>query len=405
MQYPKSMTTYLFLSLLIPTAAFTLFYLLLFVYFISGWRRLTVFTGTQYKEAIRFSIIIPARNEENNLADCINGILRQDYPMQAYEIIVVDDCSEDNTAKIAMDMAAQYPLAPIKIIRLNERKDLPLNSFKKFALGKGIAESQFPWIITTDADCAHPKYWLASFASFIEKYGPVMVSGPVLLTSPPAPLLRRGESPTDFFSTVQALEFSGLIAIGGACMQHQSPNLCNGANLAYRKDVYYEVDGYKGIDDIASGDDELLMHKIAAKYKDKVMFLKSKEAIVTTEPQPDLKAFIQQRKRWVSKSRKYSKKGITYILSAAYVFNFLLAANLLLSFYSAYFLLLFGASLVVKLAVEYIFLSSAVKFMGQKHLMQIHLFLPASLLYIPYVLFIGIYGNFGRYNWKGRNVK
>ena len=405
----------------ILTALFTLFYLTLFIYFIRGWKKLKPFIDTQYKVATRFSIIIPARNEEKNIAGCISGIINQDYPALAFEIIVVDDCSEDNTAKIVTDLAAQFPLSNIKLIQLGDRKDLPSNSFKKFALSQGISESQNPWIITTDADCAHPKNWLAAFASFIEKYSPVMVSGPVELTSPPTSrfggtgslLLERGDAPYGnrhsplathyFFPGAQALEFSGLIAIGGACMRQGSPNLCNGANFAYRKDVFYEVDGYKGIDDIASGDDELLMHKIAAKYKDRVMFLKSKEAIVTTAPQPNFRAFIQQRKRWVSKSRKYSKKGITLILSSAYVFNLLLVLNLLLSFYSICFLLLFGFSMVVKLCVEYIFLGSAADFMGQKPLMK--KFLPASLVYILYVLFIGIYGNFGQYNWKGRNVK
>ncbi len=387
------MTSYLLLFFSFATLVFMLFYLFLFIYFISGWQKLKLFIGTQYREATRFSIIIPARNEEKNIASCINGIIQQDYPTSAYEIIVIDDCSDDKTAQIVNDLIAKSPNTNIRLIRLGERKDLPQNSFKKFALSQGIAQSQYPWIITTDADCAHPKYWLAAFASFIEKYDPVMVSGPVEL----APLKN------DTLGAYQALEFSGLIAIGGACMQHKSPNLCNGANLAYRKDIYHEVGGYKGIDDIASGDDELLMHKIAAKYKDRVMFLKSKEATVTTAPQPDMKSFIQQRKRWVSKSRKYSKKGITFILSSAYLFNLLLVVNLLLSFYSVYFLLLFGLSLFIKLLVEYIFLGSAVRFMGQKQLMK--KFLPASLVYVLYVLFIGIYGNFGRYNWKGRNVK
>jgi len=393
MQHLYLMTIYLFLFLSLATLTFTLFYLFLFIYFIKGWQKLKSFIGTQYKYAIHFSIIIPARNEEMNIADCINGIIQQDYPASAYEIIVVDDCSEDKTAQIVSELALRNPQNNIRLIRLGDMKDLPVNSFKKFALSQGIAQSKSPWIITTDADCGHSKYWLAAFASFIEKNEPVMVSGPV-------ELIPRDN---DTLGAAQALEFSGLIAIGGACMQQGAPNLCNGANLAYRKDVYNEVDGYKGIDDIASGDDELLMHKIAAKYKDKVMFLKSKEAIVTTAPQPDLKSFIQQRKRWVSKSRKYSKRGITFILSSAYVFNFLLVVNLLLSFCSAYFLLLFGLSLFVKLLVEYIFLGSAVRFMGQKPLMK--KFLPASLAYIPYVLFIGIYGNFGRYNWKGRKVR
>ena len=100
--------------------------------------------------------------------------------------------------------------------------------------------------------------------------------------------------------------------------------MCNGANLAYTKKAFTEVGGFTGIDNIASGDDMLLMHKIYKLYPDKVMFLKSKDAIVQTAPVNSVKDFFNQRIRWASKADKYDDKRIFVVLLLVYVVNVLL---------------------------------------------------------------------------------
>ena len=112
---------------------------------------------------------------------------------------------------------------------------------------------------------------------------------------------------------MQAVEFAGLIAIGAASIAKRSPNMCNGANIAYPKKIFYQVNGFEGYSNIASGDDEFLMHKIFALSTEprqltgqNVYFLKNKEATVFTRPAKKLSQFIAQRKRWASKWGKYT---------------------------------------------------------------------------------------------------
>ena len=90
--------------------------------------------------------------------------------------------------------------------------------------------------------------------------------------------------------------------------------MCNGANLAYERKLFYEVDGFAGIDHIASGDDMLLMHKIAKKYPGKIYYLKSVDAIVSTHPMQSWKQFFNQRIRWASKATHYDDKRIFFVM-------------------------------------------------------------------------------------------
>jgi cellulose synthase/poly-beta-1,6-N-acetylglucosamine synthase-like glycosyltransferase len=386
----------LFILFLAITSVFTLIYISLFLSFRSGWKSTAYFEAKQdFKEnesTTKFSIIIPARNEENNIKDCLLDIILQNYPSQNFEIIVVDDFSEDETVSKIEEVISTYPEINISLIKLSEILPEKINSFKKFALKKAIEKSKNNWILTTDADCRRGENWLKTLAAFIEEHDPYLVSAPVSLFYDKKKIFQR----------MQALEFSSLIGMGAASIQNQKPNMCNGANLAYRKDIFYEVGGFEGIDDIASGDDELLMHRIFKKYPGKVKFLKNKEAIVFSHPAKKIKTFIQQRKRWVSKGAKYEDKSISGMMLLAYLFNFGLFSTGLLSFWDLKYFYLFIGMLAVKLFVEWPFFREMTSFFGQESLRKV--FIPASLIHIPYSVFIGIYGNFGKYNWKGRKV-
>ena len=379
-------------SLIFIILGLALFYVLLFEYFRRGWNYLVEFKPEINSGNISFSILIPARNEEQNILNCLNGIIRQEYPVSLFEIIVLDDFSEDNTVKLVKEFISENPQFDIQIISMSEHSTQTNNSYKKAAIGKGIENSKYEWIITTDADCTRNKYWLGTIASFIEKNDPVLVSAPVSFNCN-----------NSFFQRAQALEFIGLIAIGAACIERKAPILCNGANLIYRKDVFYAVGGFAGIDTIASGDDELLMHKIHARYPEGIMFLKNENAIVHTHPCETLAEFIAQRRRWVSKSTKYENKKVTLILALSYLFNLGILGILIIGFFKpvffTFFLLIFG----VKVITEYAFYREVVSFFGEGKLLK--WCIPASAAHIVYALFIGIYGNFGKYNWKGRKVK
>src|SRR5690606_2286875 len=123
------------------------------------------------------------------------------------------------------------------------------------------------------------------------------------------------------FEILQTLEFQYLIGLGAAGIGNGAPTPCNGANLAYRRDIFYEVGGFNGIDELASGDDELLLHKIAERLRARIAVSESVDAMVHTGAKPGLKSFISQRQRGASKSTKYQDKRVVFLGVAIWLCN------------------------------------------------------------------------------------
>ncbi|MGY0039992.1 glycosyltransferase family 2 protein [Pedobacter sp. NJ-S-72] len=193
------------------------------------------------------------------------------------------------------------------------------------------------------------------------------------------------------------------MGLGASTIGNKKPSTCNGANLAYEKAAFYEVGGFQGIDDLASGDDELLLHKIAARYDNHIGFLKNSDAMVYTHAKPNLGEFIQQRKRWASKSTRYKNKSIIVLGVFIWFFNVSILLNLLVGLFFIGFLKIFLIQLLLKIIVEFIFLMDVTKFAKRRSLMVL---LPLlNVLHVLYIIYIGIAGNSGKYNWKGRMVK
>ena len=342
------------------------------------------------------SVIIPARNEEKNIGRCIKSILEQTYAKHLLEVIVVDDYSTDQTVNVV----AAFNKSNIRIIKLADIVgDAKLNSYKKKAVETGIANAMGDLIITTDADCTAPAKWIETVVSLYQQTRPVLIVAPVSYASPAAgdPVFTR------FFKIFQALDFMTLQGITGAGVSKKIHNMCNGANLAYEKKVFYEVDGFKGIDKIASGDDMLLMHKIQKIYPRRITYLKSPEAIVQTKAASTVAEFINQRIRWASKADKYPDFKITAVLAFVYLFNawILILAVISLTSFDALFLLVLV--LVGKTFVEFTFLFPVANFFKSKK--ALWWFVPSQPFHIIYMLVAGWLGKFGTYTWKGRKVK
>lgn len=332
------------------------------------------------------SILIAARNEEDKIAFTIEDILRQDYPRNLVELIVIDDHSTDRTAEII----ARYAGKGVKLIRLNE--DKPLNSYKKKAISEAIQIAAGELIVTTDADCRMNTAWLSTIVAYYETNNLKLISSPVVFYEEKS-----------FFERLQTLEFLYLIGLGAATIGNKTPSTCNGANLAYRKDVFHELKGFQGIDDLASGDDELFLHKVASKYPDDIGFCKSNDALVFTHAKPSLKEFISQRKRWASKSTRYKNKGIVALGVSMWLFNALIILNIALGFFYLQSCRVVILVLVMKAIAESAFLLPVTTFAKRRELL---LFLPIlTCIHTVYILYIGIAGNSGKYVWKGRLVK
>lgn len=341
---------------------------------------------------IQFSIVIPARDEEENIAACLQSILENEYPLSQYEIIVIDDFSTDKTANIVKAFEREY--LNVRLLHMSELipNAMQLNSYKKKAIELAIGKASGDWIITTDADCVVGKKWLNSFADYIEQTQNVFVAAPVKFSN-------NGS----FISIFQSLDFLSLQGITAASVSAGFHSMCNGANLCYKKSAFYEVEGFKGVDQLASGDDMFLMHKMQKAFPGKIGYLFSRDAIVSTLPMSDVKSFLNQRIRWASKADSYQDKKIITVLAGVYLLNLLLLIGFLLCFFFPKFILTWLGFMAIKILFEMIFLMPVARFYGSSALMMYFPFMEAP--HIAYTVLAGFLGKFGKYQWKGRTVK
>nr|WP_317193139.1 glycosyltransferase [Pedobacter segetis] len=369
----------------ICSLALTFFYAFLILFLRSGWQKIPHFLKSAKNPITKVSVLIAARNEEEKIHLTIEDLLAQDYPKNLLEIIIVDDHSTDKTSEIIRS----YANRGVKLIKLNEKE--PLNSYKKKAITEAIKLSAGELIVATDADCRMKQNWLNTIVNMYETKNYNLISSPVVYFEEKS-----------FFERLQTLEFLCLIGLGAAGIGNKMPSTCNGANLAYKKSVFIELGGFKGIDDLASGDDELFLHKVAFAHPGTIGFCKSPDAIVYTHGKPNLKEFIQQRKRWASKSVKYKDKKLIGVAVAVWLFNISLLINFILAFFYPEFLKLVAIQFIIKLASELFFLDLLVDFAKRKSLAY-NVFI-LTFLHVIYLIFIGFAGNSGKYNWKGRMV-
>jgi cellulose synthase/poly-beta-1,6-N-acetylglucosamine synthase-like glycosyltransferase len=338
----------------------------------------------------KISVIIPARNEENNIAACLDSLTEQDYPKDLLEIIVADDHSTDKTAGIV----SRYAGAGIILLELEKEMtdSTQTSGSKKAAITAAIKKSTGTLIITTDADCLFPKKWLSTLASFYETYDPVFIAAPVKFSTEKKAL-----------HIFQSLDFLSLQGITAASVFDGFHTMCNGANLAYEKKAFETVGGFEGIDQIASGDDMLLMHKIYMLNPQKVMYCLSPDTIVETKPAENLKAFFNQRIRWASKALVYHDKRIFYVLMLVYLLNSLLLAFFIYSLLTTHLTWTLVMLILVKTIVELAFLIPVARFYKKTSLL--YYFLPAQPFHILYTVIAGFLGQAGSYEWKGRKLK
>lgn len=358
------------------------------------------------------SVIIPARNEAKNIATLLKDISQQNYPTSLLEVIVVDDFSEDATYTICENLAKDFPVS-LSVYKLQDILATDAtNVYKKRAIEAAVLKAKGTLIVTTDADCSVQTNWLRSIATYYEQTHAKLIAAPVCF-----------QNDNSYFEKFQTLDFCGMQAITGASLNMEMFNMANGANLAYEKQAFLAVEGYRNIDQKASGDDMLLVYKIAQKFAANVHFLKNKAAIVFTEPQRTLSDFLQQRYRWTSKSRSYQDKRITLILGLVYLFVLSIWVNglyflcksvysilfpqhtlvALIQFLPVFFSLgMFLFQLLCKCIIDYFFLKSAAHFFKRDDLM--HTFFISELYHIWYIPFVGTFGNIFQYNWKGRKL-
>ena len=377
----------------------------------------------------RISVLVPARNEEANIAACLNSLSGQSYSKDLYEVIVIDDHSTDRTADIVKEWAnagaRTDPFIParqadkdtgFRLKCLQPADPEPgaerVKAHKKFAIETGARMATGELIVTTDADCRFPPDWLRTIAGFYEDTGAKFIAAPVKIGFEPAippgalsqaspsqasPSPQSGRAPS-LLSIFQTLDFITLQGITGAAVYKNFHSMCNGANLAYSKEAFLAVDGFRGIDQIPSGDDMFLMYKIYKKYPGRLFFLKSREATVSTKAETSWGDFINQRIRWASKAGHYEDRRIFWTLLLVYLLNIAFLCSAVAAFWDIRYLWIVLAMLIGKTLIEFPFVRSAALFFGQQRLMP---WFPAMQpLHILYTIAIGWLGKFGSYRWN-----
>ncbi|MCC6548928.1 MAG: glycosyltransferase [Ignavibacteriaceae bacterium] len=367
---------------LILSAGILLIYYFLFLFRI--YRGLKILRKKQNKKTVtalaKVSVVVPFRNEEKNLSRLFSSLENQTYPREQFEVILVDDHSNDSSIEKIKSCMGKLD---VKLLQLKRDQ-----SGKKRAITLGVLNAAGEIIAGTDADCVHAPGWLESLAGgFDDKTG--LVTGPVTL-----------ESDGTLAHQMQMLEHAGLSLSGAGLIATGHPVICSGANIAYRKSLFEKINGFDSKNTLTSGDDEQLMHKIYYRERQGVTFLLDKNCLVTTRAESRAGDFLQQRRRWASKSFNYRPQTILLLTPLFLFFACLIVLLIYAVTFPAVYLSAFLVMLLVKTAADYGILSQGVPIYMKKF--AAGSLLIAEILHPLYIVFSVFAGVFSGFNWKNR---
>ncbi|WP_152286948.1 glycosyltransferase [Flavicella marina] len=324
-----------------------------------------------------FSILIACRNEANNLPKLLKNLESIDYPKHKYEVIFIDDHSEDDTKKIIETHIAK----PTSISVLDNQ-----GVGKKSAITLAVKNAKFDWIVTTDADCIVPLTWLSSFNSFLQQYNYQYISAPVSLPKP-----KR------FIEHFQNLEFLSLQGTTIGTFGLKKPIMSNAANSCFYKPLFLSVNGYTGNEDISSGDDVFLLEKIQMEHPDKVGYLKSDKAIVSTQYEKNWHQLTHQRIRWAAKATSYKNLFGIFVGCIVLLANLLTIASLFLGWQTTV------TCILTKFTIDAMLLLKTSRFFKQR--IDLIPLLASSIIYPYFSAYIFILSQIKGFVWKGRAYK
>lgn len=347
---------------------------------IYGFSRIKTYESIGLKPINKFTIIVPYRNEAENLPILLKSLSKMNYPNDLFEVILVDDAS-DLRFKIN-DLRIKISI--IDTFRVS-------NSPKKDAISTAMKIVKTDWVITTDADCIVNENWLLTLDNYIQNHEVAMIAGAVTY-----------DCENTFLHHFQQLDLASLQGATIGSFGLGKGFMCNGANFAYTKTMFETLNGFEGNDIIASGDDVFLLQKAVARFPEKVHYLKSENNIIMTKPLNDWKSLFYQRVRWASKTKSYQSdfgKGlglVVFIGNLSVVVGCGLRAMGCITFRNL--LLVF----VTKFIVDTILLYKTNRFLTKTRMRYLLL---SSILYPFFSVTVALYSLFGKYEWKGRVFK
>ncbi len=362
-------------------------YVLTISHLIYGFGKIKAVEYSKLNPETFFAIIIPFRNEEENLPHLLESLRKLNYPKDLFEIILVDDFSNDDSVKLIYKWRmenGEFQTTLLQNLRIS-------NSPKKDAISRAIPIIKNEWIINTDADCVVPENWLLTLDNYIQNNKVSMIGGAVSYSFKPS-----------FLHHFQQLD---LMSLQGATIGSFGLGLafmCNGANFSYTKSFFNELNGFSGNDTIASGDDVFLLQKAMLYNPERVHYLKSTETTVSTKPTNSWYDLFQQRLRWASKTTSYISVFGKDLALIVFFGN--------LAIVTSWFLILFE-----KMEPRYLYLFLLTKFVFDTILLQktMHFFtkkrmrflILSSLFYPFFSVSVALCSFFVKYEWKGRTFR
>lgn len=371
--------TYLVIGLL---AIFGLFYLGLEVRF---FRALGIVREGQSDVEPKpdVSILIAARNESAGIRATLDSVLTQDYAGK-WEVWVADDRSDDDTPKILAEYAAKNPRLHVLTIR-----EIPEGvSPKKHALSQLIDACDGEILCLTDADCIVKPTWVSGIVREFEP-GIELVAGHSYIPTEP------GKSKV--IVCMQAVETLIYRVAGTAGLAMHLPLTSTGNNLAYRKSFFKSVHGFDNVLKIQSGDDDLLMQKLAADRPWAMRYCIAESTFVTTSGKETLHELWEQRKRWASKTIYYTPK-IVFVLSMVFLFLVMQCVTAVLAPFSFEILIAALVAFVAKCIGDLVLILRGLRVFRQEHLLK--WCIPVEFIHAPFTVLAVLFGLFGRFKWK-----
>lgn len=364
-----------------------LLYVLLILQLVVGFKKVKTFERTNLSPKTAFTIIVPLRNEAKNLPKLLASFSKLNYPHELLEIIMVDDFSTDSSERICIRWRMNHDTLDTTLLE-NLRLS---NSPKKDAIARAMPIAKHDWIITTDADCIVNKNWLLTFDNYIQNNQVEMIVGAVIYNVK-----------NNWFHHFQQLDLLSLQGTTIGSFGIGKPFMCNGANFAYTKKLFRELDGFNGNDTIASGDDVFLLQKAVAKVSEKVHYLKHKDVIVKTKPENDLFQLFMQRVRWASKTTRYQSGYAKLLAVVVLLINLILVVGCWLLVIGWLDWKIIIQLFLIKYVADYVLL-----YKSNQYLLKGKWLLPlaSSIIYPFFSSLVGLFSLFGSFSWKGRVFK
>ncbi|MDR7369474.1 glycosyltransferase [Flavobacterium aquidurense] len=347
---------------------------------IFGFSRIKKYQKKDLKPQTSFTIIVPFRNEAENLPNLLNSISKLNYPTDLFEVILVDDSSLEKF----QILNSKFQIRIVDNLRVS-------NSPKKDAITTAMQHVKTNWVITTDADCIVPENWLLTFDNYIQENQVSMLAGAVSYACK-----------NSFLHHFQQLDLTSLQGATIGSFGLDRAFMCNGANFAYTKSLFEKLNGFEGNNIIASGDDVFLLQKAVERFPKEVHYLKAEEAIVITKPTENWKDLFYQRVRWAAKTSSYESSFGKYLGMIVFFGN--------LSFVIGFFFFLFGIwsypifvlFAFLKFLIDFVLLYKTNQFLTRTKIKSLFL---SSLFYPFFSSAVALYSLVGSYEWKGRRFE